>query len=356
MTGATPHAQAPRIAIKFAASSSATSRPSSNATNRRGQPQPSSALGKRQRPNALQHDSDSGEDDDAIGKHESVTIVGADNDVSNSRDASDAKRRKEYVISSQKNRDWKADAKRRNGGRSHNSDTSSNKNPTQETAPADHDTDIKWGLNVTTKPTHEDAPKSNNDSQEQGKRSPDEDTLRPHSPVDVDKDAIDALLGKRKPAQQLIIKDSAGSNKPQFSEKDAYHKGVEEAADVSTIEEYDEIPEGEFGAAMLRGMGWKGEEIGSKPKEATRRPHLMGLGSKEDEEIRKGELARRNGHRERRPRLDEYRREREKEKERKNARYGDSHKSDREHERREKDNDRRHRSHHRERDERGYRR
>ncbi|KAI0460484.1 DExH-box splicing factor binding site-domain-containing protein [Xylaria acuta] len=354
MSDTAPNTRAPRIAIKFGASSSAGSKPSSNPTNRRGQSQPSSALGKRQRPNALHHDSESGEDDDTIGKHEAVTLISADSTAPGGSDMSVGKRRKEYVIGSQKNRDWKADVKGRKGDRASTSHTPSiKKKHNLETASPDQDTDIKWGLNVT-KSTHEDTP-SLDDSEEQRKDLPDTGTPPPHSLIDADKDAMDALLGKRNPAQHLIIEDSALGNKPQFSEQDAYQRAVQEAAEVSTIEEYSEIPEGEFGAAMLRGMGWKGEEFGSKPKEAKRRPHLMGLGSKEDEEIKKAELAKRHGHRERRPRLDEYRRDRDKEKEERNGRHRDSYKSERERERREQHYSRRHMNRHRERDDRDYR-
>ncbi|KAI0976213.1 DExH-box splicing factor binding site-domain-containing protein [Xylaria arbuscula] len=355
MSASAPQPQAPRIAIKFGASSLTGSKPSSNATSRRGQSQPSSTLGKRQRPNALNDDSDSGEDDDKLGRHEAVTTIGADT-KSKEGDVHPGKtNNKKYIINSQKNRDWKSDVKGRRGGGAAPIHASSMKNHNLETAPADQDKDIKWGLNVTNKSAQEGS--SNTDDESDGKQKDISDTtiLSPQSPRDANRDAIDALLGKRKPAQDLIIQGSASRSKPQFSEQDAYQKSMTIAAEVSTIEEYSEIPEGEFGAAMLRGMGWKGEEFGSKPKEVKRRPHLMGLGSKEDEEIKKAELAKRHGHRERRPRLDEYRRGQEKEKQERSGRYRDSYKSERDRERREHNNDHRHRERHRDGGDRGYR-
>ncbi|KAI0426401.1 DExH-box splicing factor binding site-domain-containing protein [Xylaria sp. FL1042] len=354
MSDSAPQFQAPRIAIKFGGSS-ASPKPSSNATNKRGQFQPSSALGKRQRTNALHNDSDSGEDDDNIGKHEAVTTIGT-NATSKGSDVPAGKRyNKEYVITSQKNRDWKADVKNKSGDRGVPLHPSSLKNHNQETAPADQEKDIKWGLNVTKKSIQEGSSNSDDEPQEQEKDVSKTAIISPQSLRDADKDAMDALLGMRKPAHDLIIQDSGGKTKPQFSEQDAYQRSIMEAAEISTIEEYSEIPEGEFGAAMLRGMGWKGEEFGSKPKEVKRRPHLMGLGSKEDEEIKKAELAKRHGHRERRPRLDEYRREREKEKQERNGRYRDSYKSERERERREHSYDHRHRARYRDRDDRDHR-
>jgi hypothetical protein len=346
MADSAPKSHAPRIAIKFGALSSAGSKSSSNGTK------PSSTLGKRQRPNALHHGSDSSDEDDTIGKHEVVSTIGTDAIASRNSDVSAAKRRnKEHVISSLKNRDWKADAKAKRGDRDALPRSSSSREHNIETAPVDQDKDVRWGLNITKRPTQESSPSLEDDKPEERKGGTlDATTSLPHSPRDADKNAMDALLGKRNPAQDLVISDSTLSTKPQFSEQDAYQRSVQEAAEVSTIEEYSGIPEGEFGAAMLRGMGWKGEEFGTKPKEVKRRPHLMGLGSKEDEEIKKAELAKRHGHRERRPRLDEYRRDREKDKHVRDGRYRDSYKSEREQERREQSHEHRNRDRYRDRD------
>ncbi|KAI0393663.1 hypothetical protein F5Y17DRAFT_299244 [Xylariaceae sp. FL0594] len=328
-----PPTRASRIAIKFGASSGGTKAASSG--SRRGPP--TSALGKRQRPNALNEDSDSENEDNTIAKDEIVSTISFDHKTSTDNGVPGAKRQnKEFVINSLKNRDWRVDVKARRGAKPSASRTSPLKdNDAMETTPADQDTDAKWGLNVKKISTEERSVSPEND-----KLGNDEGgaLVKPAaSPPsqDVDKEAMDALLGKRKAGPDLIITYPAPKAKTQISEQDAYERSVREAAEVSTIEEYSDIPEGEFGAAMLRGMGWKGEELGSKPKEVKRRPHLMGLGSKEDEEIKKGELAKKHGHRERRPRLDEYRRDREKEKAERDGRYRDSYKSERDRERRE---------------------
>jgi G patch domain/KOW motif-containing protein len=56
--------------------------------------------------------------------------------------------------------------------------------------------------------------------------------------------------------------------------------------DVSTLEDYEKIPIEAFGAALLRGMGWKeGEAVGKnkngllEPILQKPRPHLLGLGA-----------------------------------------------------------------------------
>jgi hypothetical protein len=72
------------------------------------------------------------------------------------------------------------------------------------------------------------------------------------------------------------------------TEEDAFLNDVHNAPDAPTLEAYEATPIEGFGAALLRGMGWKdGEEIGkngvaAKPKEIKRRPALLGIGAKEE--------------------------------------------------------------------------
>ncbi|KAK5004943.1 DNA primase large subunit Spp2 [Cryomyces antarcticus] len=59
---------------------------------------------------------------------------------------------------------------------------------------------------------------------------------------------------------------------------------------MATLAEYEAMPIEEFGAALLRGMGWKdGDPIGkrkgqqaAKPRLLERRPALLGIGAKEE--------------------------------------------------------------------------
>ncbi|KAI2613164.1 DExH-box splicing factor binding site-domain-containing protein [Hypoxylon fragiforme] len=341
---------APRIAIKFGTSSS-SSKPTNGAKKHQALPHPPSTLGKRVRPrHALNNDSDSGSDDETQnGKHQVVTTIGED------WIGSDAKRRSvktdkatgaktPYVITGHTNRDWKAELKGKKvvkDGSPHRKGTPSH--DFVETEPADKDKQVKWGLMVTKKTTQANTEETDEIRLNEQQSTSIETATNPEDSKhdgpqnrDIEEgDAMDALLGKkRKSAKELVIEDTSKRNMSVAqSEQDAYRRRMEEAANVSTIEEYDQIPEGEFGAAMLRGMGWNGVEHGSKPKEVKKRSHLMGLGSKEDEEIKKGELARKNGHRERKPRLNEYRREKDKERRDRDERRGDSYKSERERER-----------------------
>lgn len=74
------------------------------------------------------------------------------------------------------------------------------------------------------------------------------------------------------------------------SEGDAYKQDVEELPDVASLEDYARIPVEQFGAAMLRGMGWKEGTAASKngkglaqPYLPSARPALLGIGAKEME-------------------------------------------------------------------------
>lgn len=75
-----------------------------------------------------------------------------------------------------------------------------------------------------------------------------------------------------------------------ISEGDAYKQDVEELPEVASLEDYARVPVEQFGAAMLRGMGWTEGTAASKsgkghvqPYLPTARPALLGIGAKEME-------------------------------------------------------------------------
>ncbi|KAM0721616.1 hypothetical protein Q7P37_002541 [Cladosporium fusiforme] len=97
----------------------------------------------------------------------------------------------------------------------------------------------------------------------------------------ADEEAMDALLGITKKSDLVV---------PAMTEEDAFQNDVTEAPDMATLEDYTRVPVEQFGAAMLRGMGWKdGDGIGLekgkkqlKTKIPERRPALLGIGAKEE--------------------------------------------------------------------------
>ena len=92
---------------------------------------------------------------------------------------------------------------------------------------------------------------------------------------------MDALLGRTKKSELVV---------PALTEEDAFQNDITEAPDMATLEDYARVPVEQFGAAMLRGMGWKdGDGIGLnkgskqvKAKIPERRPALLGIGAKEE--------------------------------------------------------------------------
>ncbi|KAH7041020.1 DExH-box splicing factor binding site-domain-containing protein [Microdochium trichocladiopsis] len=338
MPESSPAPHASRIAIKFGSTPAAAASRSAGTLQKT---KPPSTLGKRPRPHALGGESES-EDDDGLGKHEAVTSFGAHgaehkdkSGLGRAGKSATANSQAPLVIGGHKNRDWKAEARSRN--------TTVTTSPAQSAdAPGsavqdkelpDHEKDIQWGLSVSKK-DHAAATTGDSvslDADVSTKESPNDQV-----PTDENQDAIDALMGKRRKIGQDIVIPSDKSEtliSAPVSEDDSYRRAIEAAAEVSTIDEYDRIPDGEFGAAMLRGMGWKGEERAPKAKEVKRRTQYMGLGAKEDQEIKQAETAKRHGYRERRPRLEEYRSTKDKERQDRGDRHRDSYKSERDRER-----------------------
>ncbi|KAH8202868.1 hypothetical protein TruAng_002921 [Truncatella angustata] len=328
MPDSTTTPQAPRIAIKFGTAVANTTKAAYGAKK----PQPPSSLGKRPRSHALNPDSDSEDEDEHLGKHEAVTTLGGSiaERGDRPRDTKLARTdQKTLVIACQTGGGWKAAAKAQRGGQPSPHKRGNNpKGLDRDTEPADHEKDIKWGLNVTQKPVAEDRAEVEGEQAmpESRTSSKDQNDIRPSSPRNADQDAMDALLGNDTRKKKIVISDAD-------TEQDQFKAAVQAAGDVSTIEEYDQIPDGEFGMAMLRGMGYDESKKSAQPTEVRRRPALLGLGAKEDEEIKKADIAKKYGHRNRPPRLQDYRREEDAKRKQREERYSSSYKHERERER-----------------------
>ncbi|GJJ09332.1 hypothetical protein Clacol_003554 [Clathrus columnatus] len=85
-----------------------------------------------------------------------------------------------------------------------------------------------------------------------------------------------------------IIPVSRENNFSLISETDAYRQDVITRPDSASLEDYERIPVSQFGAALLRGMGWKEGTAASRqgrgpvePWLPASRPALLGLGAKE---------------------------------------------------------------------------
>ncbi|KAF4634732.1 hypothetical protein G7Y89_g3368 [Cudoniella acicularis] len=303
---------APKIAIKGFSLSAKGKAPSSTSSSAKAKHLPPSYLGKRSRPKLHHGDSDS-EDEGAHARRreEVVTGFGEGGAIRHDDERANGKEQKkelrEREAAQKESREGKKEGVNAvNGG----------------------DEEISWGLSVRKRVKVEDPEKDTSnaptDDTSQMKTEPEPE----EKPKTADEEALAALLGekKEKKGPDLVIPTLNAPPEERISEEAAFKRAVASAPDASTLEDYERVPVEEFGAALLRGMGWKGEKVG-KVRDVKRRQNLLGLGAKElkDAEelgawVQKSDVKRLNerrgggyggGSRDRRPKVAEYKREKE---------------------------------------------
>ena len=349
----------PKIAIKgfsLASKLSSNSKPGAK-------PPPASSLGKRPRSTFQAHDESDSENEAAHrkGKHEVVTGFGEGGAIRR-EDERRAKEKEVLVIPTLKNRDWRGEARAKRGKNLLPPEVQRQR----EAAAREHagngvkaegvdvvnskDGEIQWGLSVrkregTTVGNGEVVKTEEVDIKIE---QPEEVEEKPKT---ADEEALAALLGekKEKKGPDLVIPTITDAEPEEpVSEADAYKRAIASAPDVSTLEDYERVPVEEFGAALLRGMGWKGEKKG-QVRDVKRRQNLLGLGAKElkDAEelgawVQKSDTKRLNERRgggsghgggDRRPKVSEYKREKERREEKREERGGGGYRRERERER-----------------------
>ncbi|KAH9060077.1 DExH-box splicing factor binding site-domain-containing protein [Lactarius vividus] len=123
-----------------------------------------------------------------------------------------------------------------------------------------------------------------------------------------DQRAIRALLagaggddGDDGPVVDTIPLTNGGSVRRGPTEDDAFKQDVDELPNEASLADYERIPVAQFGAALLRGMGWKPGEPASRNKKRgivepwlpPSRPALLGIGAKEREALDDGSSGKR---------------------------------------------------------------
>lgn len=114
--------------------------------------------------------------------------------------------------------------------------------------------------------------------------------------VTEDERAIRALIadaegGDDTEGATVDIIPMANSSRRAPTEDDAFREDVEDLPNDPTLQDYERMPVSQFGAALLRGMGWKPGEPASRNKNRgiiepwlpAARPALLGIGAKERE-------------------------------------------------------------------------
>lgn len=279
-----------RIAIRFGA-------PTPNGTKSAPRPTPSTALGKRSRPQ-FDHDEDSDGDEPADAQPETITHFGTNG--------------AEYVDDEPSRRD-QHDSDQQDGSRRRDSPANgSRERPVKKADEVEEEEPMKFGLTVTKKPKQDES--KGEDVKEAEK-----------APKTADEEAIDALMD-----------DSGRRRLLHRTEEDAFRDAAADAPEVDDIETYDAFPVEGFGESLLLGQGWDGKKRGIEVKEIKRRPNGMGLGAKKlnvEEDLGGWDSRGKKGGEKKRPRLEDYRRERDRESSKREDKHRDSYKNERERER-----------------------
>ncbi|KAK6005985.1 hypothetical protein QM012_006395 [Aureobasidium pullulans] len=254
---------------------------SSKSTQRRSSPPPKKTNGTKRDHAALLDDAS---DDEDASHAKRQTITHFDSAAGGAVDARAPKKeeKKPLVITALANRDWREASKRQRAQKYGitTEQLEARKESAQNAEGADKvvkETEaVKYGLNVfapSASASAEDAQQEEELEQQQ------ED--KPEQPKTADQLAIDALTGAA-PTSTLTIPTAA------VTEEDAFNDSYHSAPPAPSLSDYAAVPVEEYGAAMLRGMGWKGPSAsttstqtknGKKPLPPAKRPALLGIGA-----------------------------------------------------------------------------
>lgn len=244
---------------------------------------------------ALQDEEDDGVE---VGRTESVSHF--DKTAGGAIDSSRKKKDEgPLVIPRQMNRNWKEAANQRKRQKSGLPEGASGGKEGLDRRVAAVEAELeaakpKFGLNTYAKNVvgDENAASEAMDVAEQAQQlppeaDPDAEPLRKQTDEER---ALDALMGKTTTDKTLIIQAS----KP-LNEEDVFNDDIASAPPMPSMDDYARVPVEQFGAALLRGMGWKdGEGVGSQrgiklkkesAKPPAKRSNLLGIGAKEDAAI-----------------------------------------------------------------------
>ncbi|RPA95213.1 hypothetical protein L873DRAFT_1792400 [Choiromyces venosus 120613-1] len=197
------------------------------------------------------------------------------------------------VIAAMKNRDWRAEAERRRRGGKGSvwlpPEAFAGRNGGAgegEEMEVDTGAGVQYGLQVFRKRAEDEQPPAVEE----------EEAAVPAEERTEEEQALAALLSNssKAPATTLILPSAADTD--WRDEQQAYKADVASRPDVPTLDDYAAVPVEEFGAALLRGMGWReGMEVGkraggggekqTKLRIVEKRPAFLGIGAKAKEEV-----------------------------------------------------------------------
>lgn len=263
-------------------------------------PRPAPPAASKKRPHAALADH-SGSEDEGHGGHQLVTAF--DQSAGGAVTLNQERPKEALVIKVEKNRDWREESRKRRR---------KNLLPAEVQAQKHLTNGALLGAQIEKNEVSKTSGLQfvNQDGQDtvmtEGDISEDTSTTQlPALPKTADEEALASLLGKGEKKSTLTIPalntdqtNGYVAGEPLYAdytnENDRFKADVLSRPDVPTLDEYTAIPVEDFGAAMLRGMGWKeGGKVGKqragdsnvgikeKPRIVERRPALLGIGAKE---------------------------------------------------------------------------
>ncbi|KAH0381464.1 hypothetical protein KCU92_g7010, partial [Aureobasidium melanogenum] len=241
---------------------------SSKPTQRRSSPPPPKTTNGTKRHHAALLDDASDDEDANHSKRQTITHF--DSTAGGAVDARAPRKeeKKPLVITALANRDWREASKRQRAQKYGitTEQLDERKELAQNAEGADKvvkETEaVKYGLNVFA-PS---ATASAEDTQQEEKTEQSQEE-KPEQQKTADQLAIDALTGAA-PTSTLTIPTTA------VTEEDAFNDSFHSAPPAPSLSDYAAVPVEEYGAAMLRGMGWKGPSTTPQPKPTTKKGHL----------------------------------------------------------------------------------
>ncbi|EMC91305.1 hypothetical protein BAUCODRAFT_39475 [Baudoinia panamericana UAMH 10762] len=242
-------------------------------------PKPSATNGFKRSHAAFRED-----EDDAHHEGQAQQVSHFDQLAGGAVDDTSVKDAAPLIIAPQANRNWKEASKRRK--QRHALPAEAQQEVTEQAIKDLEASKPQYGLNVTSRESDGGEPVINGhniqaEAETTQQAPPESDAEASVKQKTDDEIAMDALLGKTVKTDLVL---------PAVSEEEAFERDFREAPDMSSLDDYARVPVDQFGAALLRGMGWKdGEGIGSnkgkkmeKTKLPERRPALLGIGAKEE--------------------------------------------------------------------------
>lgn len=160
---------------------------------------------------------------------------------------------------------------------------------------------MAYGLSFAQEPKEfDDRARSGDSDQPMRDTNPVED----NKPLSEDQLALQALIkestGEVERRSDLVIESSKPHNEEdetleRYDESSSFKTDIQSRPESATLDQYNAIPVEEFGAALLRGMGWKdGQSIGrgnygssananksNEPRVPPRRAGFLGIGAKD---------------------------------------------------------------------------